>query len=320
MSDRLKLPVLPGVADDRLFKELLSTFFLEFVDLFLPDVASFIERDSLVFLDKEIFTDVTTGERYEADLVVKLRFKGRETCFLIHIEHQAHREGAFSRRMFRYFARLYESHGLPVYPVVVFSYDSPRRAEPTSHRVEFPNKVVLEFNYDVIQLNRLNWRDYLRHPNPVASALMAKMAMRPEDRPRVKMECLRLLATLRLDPARMQMISGFVDTYLRLNAEEDEIFRAEVETIAEEEKEEVMEIVTSWMEEGIEKGLKQGKQEEGLTLVLRQLKRCAGTIDAETENRIRQLDLAQIEDLAEALLDFHEPRDLTRWLDENAGK
>ena len=35
---------------------------------------------------------------------------------------------------------------------------------------------------------------------------------------RVKLECLRLLATLRLDPARMQLISGFVDTYLRLSA------------------------------------------------------------------------------------------------------
>lgn len=309
-------PRILMIDHDRLFKELLSTFFLEFVDLFLPDVANFIERDSLAFLDKELFTDVTTGERYEADLVIKLRFKRRETFFLIHIEHQAHKEGEFSRRMFRYFARLYESHGLPVYPVVVFSYDSPRRAEPTSHRVGFPNKVVLEFNYDVIQLNRLNWRDYLRHPNPVASALMSKMAMTPEERPRVKMECLRLLATLRLDPARMQMISGFIDTYLRLSAEEDKIFQAEVETIIEEEKEGVMEIVTSWMEEGIERG----KQEEAMALVSRILKRRVRTIDTETENRIRQLDLARIEDLAEALLDFHEPRDLTRWLDENAGK
>ena len=35
------------------------------------------------------------------------------------------------------------------------------------------------------------------------------------ERPRVKLECLRLLATLRLNPARMRLISGFVDTYLR---------------------------------------------------------------------------------------------------------
>jgi hypothetical protein len=113
--------------------------------------------------------------------------------------------------MFRYFARLYEKYALPVYPVALFSYDAPSTPQPTFHRVEFPDKVILQFNYAVIQLNRLNWRDFLQHENPVASALMAKMNIASEDRPRVKSECLRLLATLRLDPARMQLISGFID-------------------------------------------------------------------------------------------------------------
>jgi len=92
---------------DRLFKELLSTFFLEFVELFLPDVLSYLERDSLVFLDKELFTDVTSGERHEADLVVKAQFRGQASFFLIHVESQAQHQAAFSQRMFRYFARLY---------------------------------------------------------------------------------------------------------------------------------------------------------------------------------------------------------------------
>jgi hypothetical protein len=42
---------------------------------------------------------------------------------------------------------------------------------------------------------------------------MAKMNIADKDRPHVKLECLRLLTTLRLDPARMQLVSGFVDTY-----------------------------------------------------------------------------------------------------------
>ncbi|BAZ25171.1 hypothetical protein NIES4073_60750 [Kalymmatonema gypsitolerans NIES-4073] len=57
---------------------------------------------------------------------------------------------------------------------------------------------------------------------------MAKMNIAPEERPRVKSECLRLLATLRLDPARTKMISGFIDTYLKLNAQEEEIFKTEI--------------------------------------------------------------------------------------------
>ncbi|HXF39116.1 MAG TPA: flagellar assembly protein H, partial [Blastocatellia bacterium] len=237
-----------------LFKELLSTFFLEFLDLFLPEVCKYIERGSIVFLDKEVFTDVTSGGRHEADLVVKARFHDRDSFFLVHVEHQARREGDFGRRLFRYFARLYEKHGLPVYPVVIFSYDAPRREEPERHRVEFPDKIVLEFNYEVIQLNRLHWRDYLRHPNPVASALMAKMAMKPEERPRVKLECLRLLATLRLDPARMQLISGFIDTYLQLSRAEERIFLRNTEKTPPRERKKVMEIVTSWMREGLRRG------------------------------------------------------------------
>ena len=53
---------------DRLFKELLSTFFIEFLDLFLPQVVSKIDRDSIRFLPQEVFTDVTSGEKKEIDL------------------------------------------------------------------------------------------------------------------------------------------------------------------------------------------------------------------------------------------------------------
>jgi hypothetical protein len=205
---------------DRLFKELLSTFFVEFLQLFLPEVITYLEPASITFLDKEVFTDVTAGERYETDLLVQAQFQGRPSCFLIHVENQATAQAGFGQRMFRYFARLYEKYGYPVYPVVVFSYAQPKTPAPKAFTLEFPDLTVLTFNYRVIQLNQLHWRDFLQQPNPVAAALMAKMQIDPVDRPRVKAECLRLLVTLKLDLARMQLISGFVDTYLTLTVDE----------------------------------------------------------------------------------------------------
>jgi hypothetical protein len=200
---------------DRLFKELLTTFFAEFVELFLPEVASYMERDGLEFLDKESFTDVLAAERHEVDLLVKARFRGQgEAFFLIHVENQASAQADFARRMFRYFARLHEKHGLPVFPVAVFSYSQPLRPEPDRYQVKFPGHRVLDFAFTAIQLNRLHWRDYVRNPNPVASALMTKMQVAPKDRPRVKLECLRMLATLKLDKARATLISAFMDAYL----------------------------------------------------------------------------------------------------------
>src|SRR5689334_10586925 len=110
---------------DRLFKQLLTTYFAEFVELFLTDVSAYLERQSIRFLDKEVFTDLTGGERHEVDLIAQARFQGRDTFFLIHVESQARRESDFPRRMFRYFARLHEKFDLPIYPVALFSYDAP---------------------------------------------------------------------------------------------------------------------------------------------------------------------------------------------------
>jgi hypothetical protein len=297
---------------DRLFKELLTTFFVEFLELFLPEVLTYLEQDSIEFLDKEVFTDVTAGERYEADLIVKAKFLGQDSCFLIHVENQSSKQASFDKRMFRYFSRLYEKFDIPVYPIVLLSYDSPKTPETNIHQVAFPHKVILQFNYDVIQLNQLNWRDFLRQQNPVATALMAKMNIAPAERRQVKFECLRLLATLKLDPARMRLISGFIDTYLRLSPQEQELLQADIATIEPRQQEEVMEIVTSWMEEGIE----QGKEQATLSLVMRLLPRRVGTLTPELEARVQQLSLTQLEDLSVALLDFSSVEDLTAWLEQ----
>ena len=57
--------------------------------------------------------------------------------------------------------------------------------------------------------------------NPIVAALMSNMAMRPVERPLVKLACLRILAQLQLDPARRKLISGFIDEYLQLTMEEE---------------------------------------------------------------------------------------------------
>ncbi|MEW6491842.1 MAG: DUF4351 domain-containing protein [Cyanobacteriota bacterium] len=302
---------------NRLFKELLSTFFVEFLELFFPDVIQYLDPSSLVPMDKELFTDVTSGERYEADLVMRAQFRGQASQFLVHVEHQSSSQTDFNRRMFRYFARLHETHALPVYPIVIFSHDSPRRPEPDSYRVEFSDFLVLEFHYRVIQLNRLVWQDFLNQPNPVASALMAKMQMEPQERPTVKIECLQLLASLGLNSAQIQLISGFIDTYLKLSQSEQARFQAELDRIEPRKQEEVMEIVTSWMEEGLQRGRLEGRRQEALALVLRLLARRVGEVEPELQERIQALPLAEIEDLGEALLDFSTQGDLEAWLGEH---
>jgi hypothetical protein len=240
----------------------------------------------------------------------------------VHVENQAQPQPDFARRMFRYFARLEEKHALPVYPIAVFSHRAPR-VEPNEFSVTLGNRSVLRFAFHSIQLSRLHWRDYLRSSNPVAAALMARMGMAPGERPRVKLECLRLLTGLPLDRARQQLISGFVDTYLPLEPTEKLQFTNQADTILGQiEKERIMELTTSWKEEGRAEGHAQGKAEgrvEGETLVvLRLLHRRCGALPQSLQERVRQLSLEQLETLAEALLDFASTTDLEQWLNKAA--
>ncbi len=296
---------------DRLFKELISTFFVEFIDLFFPEVLTYLDQESITFLDKEIFTDVTEGEKYEGDLIAKVKFQEKDAYFLIHVEAQATAKTEFNRRMFTYFARFHEKFSLPVYPIVIFSYDSPNKEAVKQYEVIFPDFKVLEFNYQVIQLNLLNWRDFLNQSNPVASALMAKMKIDPKDRPKVKAECLRLLVTLKLDPARMQLISGFVDTYLTLNRSEEIQFQTEIDTFSQPVQEDVMEITTSWMRQGIEQTVERQKG-----VIIRLIKQKLGNISPSLETDIMGLTIDQVDSLLEALFDFSSVNDLRNWLFE----
>lgn len=74
-----------------------------------------------------------------------------------------------------------------------------------------------------------------------------------------------------------------------------------------------MEIVTSWMEQGIE----QGKQQGRLSLVIQQLNSLLGEISPALQNTIENLPNDQLESLALALLRFRTLDDLEIWLQEH---
>ena len=307
-----------SIDHDQLFKQLLTTFFLEFLELFTPEFFAAIDPASLEILPLEYFTDIDAGERKAMDVIIRVNLLGRPNApassrvsVVVNCEHQSTTKADFNRRLFFYFAQLHRKYLQPVYPIALFSFDEPYRPERDSYQVRVPGLQVMDFNFLTIQLNRLDWREFLTQPNPVAAALMAKMEIDPADRPRVKVECLRMIANLKLDKARTFLISGFIDNYLRLNPIEEQQFQVEVDRIKlPQERENVMELTTSWME----KGIVQGRESEGRGLVVKLLTRKLGNPSPELLARVNGLNLDRVEALAEDLLDFTSVSDLERWL------
>src|SRR5207302_11483877 len=127
------------------------------------------------------------------------------------------------------------------------------------------------------------------------------------------------LATFKLSPAKQRLISGFVDTYLKLNQKETLQFDRRIASLpSRTEKRKVMELTTSWKEEGLKEGRQEGRQEgrrEGEQEVLRRMmKRRWTTLSPALEKKVRRLSVSQLESLSEALLDFSSAADLEQWL------
>jgi hypothetical protein len=310
-------PEAPESIDhDRLFKELLTTFFVEFVEAFLPDVYAYLEPESIAFLDKEVFTDITEGRKYESDIVVQAKFQGKDAFFLLIVENQSSAQSEFPERMFNYVARFWEKYHLPIYPVALFSYDQPLKAAPSTFSMEFPGFVVIQFAFRAIQLNQLSWKDYAKKRNPAATALMAKMQIPEDERVKVRLECLRLIATLRLDPARSHLIAGFVRTYLQMTRLELVAIQREVGLLPREEQNIMLTLTNEWIEEGIEKGIEQGLMQGADRMILRLFTHKFGAVVTEAlRPAILALTLEQKEQLTEALLDFTSVADAQLWLD-----
>ncbi|HLP88679.1 MAG TPA: DUF4351 domain-containing protein, partial [Nostocaceae cyanobacterium] len=108
-----------------------------------------------------------------------------------------------------------------------------------------------------------------------------------------------------------ELISGFIDTYLRLNAAEEQQLERELKQANLVEEEKVMQIVTSWMEKGIEQGITQGE----LRIIKKQLKRRFINIEPSLEKRIDSLSSEKLENLSEAIFDLQSLEDLIKWLD-----
>ena len=70
---------------------------------------------------------------------------------------------------------------------------------------------------------------------------------------------------------------------------------------------------------GLEEGRQEGRQAEAAAMALRLLHRRCGAVSADQQARIEALPLADLEALAEALLDFRGTADLSAWFAQRQG-
>jgi hypothetical protein len=59
-----------NIDHDQLFKQLLETFFADFIRLFAPALCEYLDLSELLFLPQQYFTDLIDGDRKAIDILV----------------------------------------------------------------------------------------------------------------------------------------------------------------------------------------------------------------------------------------------------------
>ena len=283
---------------DQIFKTLIEAFFAEFMLLFCPDEAAVIDFSKVEFLRKEYFTDTQRGKRRAMDLVVKVHLKsGTQKFVLIHIEFESKRPNRhFARRMYRYYCQLFLRYDTEVVPIAVFTDDAKWKGT-LSNKLELSvaSKTFVRFEYHMVKLSSLNYRNFLESHIPLAFALMAKMDYNRHTQARMKADFLRLILGCPIDPARKSLLVEFVETYIPLAGTELTEFEHLIHS--EQQYAEVEKMVTVYEQQGIENGKR--------NLLLQLLCKKFGELPSELSEQLSKISSAeQLDQLSLAVLDM----------------
>ena len=109
---------------DQLFKQLIETFFEEFIEAFFPDLHEQIDFKEVTFLSEEVLPVKHDENKSILDLVVEVRVKDLDALVVIHVEPQSYVQTDFNERMFRYSSMLYNRLRKSIIPIALLDRKS----------------------------------------------------------------------------------------------------------------------------------------------------------------------------------------------------
>ena len=242
-------------------KQTLQLFLPQFFELFLPELAPFINFSSAKFLDKEladIFGKEDTERHTDALVLVEMEINGHPQSVVIHWEQQSSRQANFEERMFRYFCGIYFRYGKPVLPIALFT-DSARwhKITPETFQLSLHGKRVVQYEYYLIKLKRYTPEQLLElgRENPLVWAYLPLTDYKAKDRPRMKARAFGGVARLVKDGQGQATLFSLINRSVELDAEEQKELK---KILIEEEGFQEVRMLQSIEEVGFERGIEQG--------------------------------------------------------------
>jgi hypothetical protein len=313
---------MPELRDDydSPWKEILEAYFEDFMAFFFPQIHTEIDwTRGYEFLDQElsqIIRDAELGKRILDKLIKVWTRSGTETWVLLNIEIQSQEESNFSARIFTHFYRLRDRYDVPIVNLAILGDERSTWRPGIFQSAQWGCEV--EFRFPIVKLldYESQWPDLEASRNPFAIVTMAHLKTKETKkdlpaRKEWKLRLTRMLYDREYDRRDIINLFRFIDWILELPDVLKQEFKSELNRFEQENQ---MPYITSIERMGIEEGLQQGLQQGQRSTLLRQLTRKLGMISEGTIAQISVLSTGQLNELAEALLEFNHLDDLEYWL------
>ncbi|MGV0105091.1 DUF4351 domain-containing protein [Nostoc sp. DSM 114160] len=249
-------------------------------------------------LDIQVLKTELNLEPIRADSVTFLQIANQ----ILHLEFQTTPKSKtpLDFRMLDYYTRLKREYWCDIEQVLIF-------LQPTSSEIVFNTQYVdkkTRHEYRVIRL----WEE---DPTPLLAnpALLPLATLARTDSPADLLTQVATAVDMIEETDERQNISACVQVLAGLRFDKSLITQLFREEIMQESV-----IYQDILQKGLQQGEERGKKQEALQLIMRQLTRRVSAIEPEIEQQICTLPITQLEDLAEALLDFSSQTDLVNYL------
>jgi predicted transposase/invertase (TIGR01784 family) len=275
------------VSYDNACKYLAEQYPAEFVSWLLS-----VQQQNIQVLKTEL-----TLEPIRADAVTFLRTANQ----ILHIEFQTLPESnpPIPFRMLDYSVRLKRQYRCDVEQVVIF-------LQATDDEIVFTEDYqdrTTSHRYRVVRLWEQDSTPFLANPGLLPLATLTQT-----DSPQALLAQVAEQVDRISEREQQRNIAGCAEILAGLRFEKDLIRQFFREEIMRESV-----IYQDILQQGLQQGRREGKQEGEVTVILRFLKRRVGEIDPILQEQIQGLSTKQLEELAEALLDFSSVADLMAW-------
>lgn len=317
------LPLQPGAGTpfprtdhDGHWKDAMETWLRPCIALFWPELDALISWDiPPVFMSKElrrIGGSLYRDRRY-VDLLAELHTTQQPALILLHTEIQARLNPTFARRMYHYYTRIqsrYPDHDILQFAIITQG-KNPRKIRRLTYSYAPLNGNFLNLVYSTPVIHLQDWagqEDRLRAidaSNPFALILLTELQATATQqhaklRLKHKIELVRTLYQSNYTDTEIRQLFLFIDSTIRLQADQEPDFTHAIETIEKEQKVAYISSVErvwkkKWEEKGLQKGRQTGLQQglqQGLSA---QLQQRFGPLHASTEQRLQQASVTELQ-------------------------